>query len=304
MIPSIVCGIDASTHAEAALRVASALADRLRLRLVLIHAVPAPTPDLLLTAPARVPAHVEQIDLLGRDAGERLLSRAAESQGVRTVDRRLEHGCAAERLCAIAREEQARFVVIGSRGEGPVRAALLGSVSGAVARDSPCPVVVVPRATAGLPLQGKRIVCGVRGGEDRPAAVSAAWLSDRLGVPLTLTRVLPAGSEAATLVPAGALAATFEDRLKAAPRHALRTMGHSLKDAECDADPERYDVALGRGDPADQLLELAASAQAILLVVGSRGLGLLRGGLFGSVSRELVRRATRPVVICRQEQPT
>lgn len=73
MTPSIVCGIDASPQAHQGLTPPSLLAERLALRLVLVHAVPAATPDLLLTAPTRVPTNVEQADFLGRDTGERLL---------------------------------------------------------------------------------------------------------------------------------------------------------------------------------------------------------------------------------------
>lgn len=77
-----------------------------------------------------------------------------------------------------------------------------------------------------------------------------------------------------------------------------------LRDAGSDLDDTRHRVELRHGYPADELLRLAASTHAMLLVVASRGLGPLRGGALGSVSRKLVRRATRPVVICRQqEQP-
>jgi nucleotide-binding universal stress UspA family protein len=44
--------------------------------------------------------------------------------------------------------EQSRtsdLVVVGSRGYGPHRAVLLGSVSGHLVREAACPVVVVPR---------------------------------------------------------------------------------------------------------------------------------------------------------------
>lgn len=40
------------------------------------------------------------------------------------------------------------LLVMGSRAYGPVRRVLLGSVSGEVVRNSPCPVVVVPRTAA------------------------------------------------------------------------------------------------------------------------------------------------------------
>jgi nucleotide-binding universal stress UspA family protein len=37
------------------------------------------------------------------------------------------------------------LLVMGSRGRGPLRAAILGSVSHSVARQAPCPVVILPR---------------------------------------------------------------------------------------------------------------------------------------------------------------
>jgi nucleotide-binding universal stress UspA family protein len=41
---------------------------------------------------------------------------------------------------------QADLLVLGSRGYGPVRAVLLGSVSSHLVREAPCAVMVVPRA--------------------------------------------------------------------------------------------------------------------------------------------------------------
>jgi hypothetical protein len=36
-------------------------------------------------------------------------------------------------------------MIVGSRGYGPYRAVLLGSVSGRLVREAACPVLVVPR---------------------------------------------------------------------------------------------------------------------------------------------------------------
>jgi len=44
--------------------------------------------------------------------------------------------------------ERADLFVVGSRGYGPHRAVLLGSVSGRLVRDASCPVLVVPRGVA------------------------------------------------------------------------------------------------------------------------------------------------------------
>ena len=38
------------------------------------------------------------------------------------------------------------LLVMGSRGRGPLRAAILGSVSHSVAQQAPCPVLILPRA--------------------------------------------------------------------------------------------------------------------------------------------------------------
>lgn len=55
------------------------------------------------------------------------------------------------------------------------------------------------------------------------------------------------------------------------------------------------------GDPREVLIEL--SRHAHLVVVGSRGRGVLRSRLLGSVSATVVRHAHSPVVVCRPESP-
>ena len=51
------------------------------------------------------------------------------------------------------------------------------------------------------------------------------------------------------------------------------------------------------GDPPDRILELAQLRDVDLIVVGSRGLGPIAGTLLGSVSREVLHHADRPVLI-------
>jgi nucleotide-binding universal stress UspA family protein len=51
------------------------------------------------------------------------------------------------------------------------------------------------------------------------------------------------------------------------------------------------------GPPADALADLAEELGADLIVVGSRGLGSVRGALLGSVSAALLRRARTPVLV-------
>jgi nucleotide-binding universal stress UspA family protein len=66
----------------------------------------------------------------------------AEKTGVPIVTR-LATGDPAETICAYAEEIEARLVAVGTRGHSTVAALLLGSVSNAIVRRAPCPVLVV-----------------------------------------------------------------------------------------------------------------------------------------------------------------
>lgn len=57
------------------------------------------------------------------------------------------------------------------------------------------------------------------------------------------------------------------------------------------------EVEIVEGNPAGRILELARARDVDLIVVGSRGLGTVAGALLGSVSREVVHRADRPVLV-------
>lgn len=50
-------------------------------------------------------------------------------------------------------------------------------------------------------------------------------------------------------------------------------------------------------DPAPEIARIAEELGADLIVVGSRGLGVVRGALMGSVSRSLVRHSKVPVTV-------
>jgi nucleotide-binding universal stress UspA family protein len=52
-------------------------------------------------------------------------------------------GDAAPQIVALAEEIEAGLIVMGSRGLGGIRRALIGSVSDAVVRHAHCPVLVV-----------------------------------------------------------------------------------------------------------------------------------------------------------------
>jgi len=56
------------------------------------------------------------------------------------------------------------------------------------------------------------------------------------------------------------------------------------------------------GNPASAILQEAEALKVDLIIVGSRGLGVLRGTLVGSVSRSLLGNATCPVLVVKAEE--
>jgi hypothetical protein len=65
------------------------------------------------------------------------------------------------------------MLVIGTRGRGSVKGAVLGSVSRKLMRAAPCRVMVVP-CSADEPLRGSAILCGVDNNQRGEQAVSVA----------------------------------------------------------------------------------------------------------------------------------
>lgn len=68
------------------------------------------------------------------------VARALRIDGARTAVLRGDPGPA---LCTLARDLKASVLVVGTRGRGGLKRAILGSVSDHVVRNAPCPVLVV-----------------------------------------------------------------------------------------------------------------------------------------------------------------
>lgn len=58
-----------------------------------------------------------------------------------------------------------------------------------------------------------------------------------------------------------------------------------------------YTLKVAIGDPAAEIIEIAGKERADLIVIGSRGLGTIKGVLMGSVSQKVAQHASCPVLI-------
>ncbi len=59
------------------------------------------------------------------------------------IEQRVEIGDAGHVICLLAEELEADVVIVGSRGRGAIKRALMGSVSSHIVHNAPCPVLVV-----------------------------------------------------------------------------------------------------------------------------------------------------------------
>lgn len=134
---------EGSPEAEAALRAAEALALELGATLT-VYCVVEPQPATDSTIAAGTGA--EWPSVTAKQHGRQLLYYVADHapQGLRP-ETLLLHGHAAEQI-ARRTDGVLDLLFAGSRGYGPLRRALLGSVSGELVRDAGCPVVITPRS--------------------------------------------------------------------------------------------------------------------------------------------------------------
>ena len=129
---TIVCGVDTSPGARAAVRVAGGLAARVGARLVAVHVLDRVTTDA--RAAERVAAGVLY---------DEVPDARAEARG--------EVGNVAERLAAVAREEDAMLIVLGARSRGRARAHLRARCAAELTELTDAPVVVAPLQAAAAP---------------------------------------------------------------------------------------------------------------------------------------------------------
>jgi len=155
MSASIVCGVDGSADSHAALKVAARLSRQLGLKLVIATVGEASHMSYAASPPsggmsgryAGGPSLMETVELHEEEA-RRVLDHMVTTSGLTEAKRRIAVGVPADRLADLADEEEADFIVVGSRGRGAFKSAFLGSVSNSLVGIARCPVLIVPRGAA------------------------------------------------------------------------------------------------------------------------------------------------------------
>lgn len=191
----------------------------------------------------------------------------------------------------IEASEDAHLIVVGSSRISGLERLLLGRSALAVSLHAQCPVVILPEG-ARTDAEGP-VVLGFDGSDgSRAAAERAFWIADLRG-----TSVRTVTSWYAEVVDGAVVTTPGTPAWEKVENGYHRMVEEGLADLR-----ERYpdvdvDIRIVRGPAAVMLTQ--ESADASLLVVGSRGRGGFRGMLLGSVSHKVLETATSPVMVIR-----
>ena len=246
------------------------------------------------------PAYFEELVAAQRRETKEILDeqvRKIDESGDTVEEAHLETGVPPGRaIVDLAERLGDGLIVLGSRGLGPMRRALMGSVSSSVVHHAHCPVLVVREE--GRDFSPGRILLALDGSaESSAAARTAVDLADRLESELHLVHV-------------GEVKPAYHPE-----RHGYHALHEELRErAQRLLDDQVNEVGsaggtvakayLRMGRPDEEIVVLGEELEAGLIVTGSRGLGGIRRALMGSVSDSVVRHAHCPVMVVRREGET
>jgi nucleotide-binding universal stress UspA family protein len=187
-------------------------------------------------------------------------------------------------------------VVLGSRGLGPVRRAVMGSVSLSVVHHSHGSVLVVRGEGGDLP---RPILLAVDGSEQaRVAAEAAAEISSSTDSGLHVVFVMPTAEQ---LYGHHFYARELQESVREQAEDEVRAFLDEQVGWLEEHGGKVEDTHRAIGRPDAEIVRLAEELGVGLTVVGNRGLGGVRRALVGSVSDSVVRHAHGPVLVIRSE---
>jgi nucleotide-binding universal stress UspA family protein len=271
----ILCAVDESEAVGPVLDTSRWLADALQADLVVAHVVEDES-----------------------DQADDLVAEVRARLGERAADIRLIAGSPVEAIRAVVDDERPELLVVGSRGRGRIRAAVLGSVSRDLVADAPGPVVVVgpgalPSTDLEAALGSASVVCGVDGSDQALAgAVFAGELARRLGLRPVIVHARQNVRSALAYPRARSETPPVTGQSDSVFKDAARVLQRAVVAAG-----EGASGVIEPGPPAEVLESVADREAARLLVITARGAGGVGATLLGSVAGELTAAATRPVVV-------
>jgi nucleotide-binding universal stress UspA family protein len=276
MIERIVVPLDGSLTAEAILPQVRRVLYRNDSELILVRAVqPMMVENAIMAAEVELAAAREYV--LGQL--ERLEKAGVRARYVARI------GTPAEVILSVAQEQKATLIAMATHGASGVKRFLFGSVAEAVIRQSPIPVLLVrpfwsyELASAVRPekMPVRNVLVPVDGSDLSLEAVPGiVEFADLFESRVMLLRVLGEGED------------------KADAERQLQSLIRTFEKRGVEA------VALvEKGDPVEEILKTVGSHAVDLVAMTTHGRSGLSRLVSGSVTEQILRRATVPVLITR-----
>jgi nucleotide-binding universal stress UspA family protein len=288
---SIACATDLSDSAIHALRHGVALAREFQSRLLICHVIDLPTPSMYGEAYLAPEEHLNRNLEYARQRIDEMMDRQAVEWEARICV-----GQPAEELTRIAREDRVQMVVTATHGRKGLKRLLLGSVTEKLMRSLPCPLLVVrggadPARPIDETLRFKRILVGCDFSPDADLALAHALsLAQEFQSELHLAHVIEMPTYTEILRP------VLEHRQSSS--HMIKEYLQGKLDALVPGDARHWcntATVLLEGQPYAQLLQYADQAAVDLIVLGTRGHGVIDTMLIGSTTDRVIRHAACPV---------
>jgi nucleotide-binding universal stress UspA family protein len=286
----ILLATDGSEEAALAAHAAIDLSGRAGAKLHVVHTWQDLRPP---TLPAMAMDEYSQAyEQYEREARELLEEQAQRlrSAGGTVAGTHLKKGRPAEEIAYLAQELEADLVVVGSRGLGSVKRLVVGSVSERVVQLDPCPTLVVRGGEGSWP--PSRVIVGDDASEEaRRAGEVAAGIGTLFDARTLLVRVYPQ----VTVFKARRISHVR------ASKELLREGERSLERRAAELESvlgTRPEIRVVAGDAAAVIQEVAEEGgKPTLVAVGRRGLDAVVHFALGSVSSDVLRAVSGPVLI-------
>lgn len=201
-------------------------------------------------------------------------------------------------LLKVAEKVDAAVIVIGSRGLGCVKSALMGSVSSGLLHHADRPVLVVPPSADEV--GAGPMLIAFDGSDAARAAVTAAaelFAGREATVETVWVPYAPVASAGTVGMPAAVASHAVEELDKSIATRAEDTAAEGARLA-AQSGLEARSTALEAAGPAwASIRDSAARQDSPAIVVGSRGRGALAEAVVGSTSSALIHHAHVPILV-------
>ncbi len=293
MSRTILVPYDGSPNSRRALPFAAAFAthgDPARIILLTLL----PTSDTSKEAASKSPSDIERAATQQLRAATKVLG----DLGVIRVECEVDWARdTSDRILAVAAENRASLIVLGTRGRSGIGRAMVGSVALNLMQSAPMPCAFVP---PGAPRPDDRLdtaLLAVDGSELTDAAIAYARSLAAARVKVTVLRAV---NPVADIMP---IAIPGAEGYVPIPHEDMVAAARAQLDAVVATFPAGTATsAIVYGRPADAILDYAAQAGSDIIIMSTRGRSGFGRAVMGSVADSVVRTSKVPVVVVRPSE--